>query len=254
MPLPRRIPKHHLETINIPRITSTHRLNSNTTLMNPVLLSIPLAYLLGSIPFGYLLVRTFLHQDIRTSGSGNIGATNVARSGAKGLGLATLALDLLKGVAAVLLAFYLARHAGLFADQPSDEASAHLFAFAMLAAVAAVIGHIFPIWLGFRGGKGVATALGVFLVLSPRVALALLAVFAIVVAFTRYVSLASVLAAASAPIFAILFVHPLNPIALAGFCFIALMVIAKHHSNLRRLFAGTEPRFGTKSSKSKVTA
>ena len=237
-PFPR-APKHRLETINIPRITPTHQLNSNTTLMNPLLLSIPLAYLLGSIPFGYLLVRTFLHQDIRTSGSGNIGATNVARSGAKGLGLATLVLDLLKGVAAVLLARHLA---------PGNPD------VAMLAAVSVVLGHIFPIWLAFRGGKGVATALGVFLVLSPRVTVALLILFAAVFALTRYVSLASILAAASAPVLAILFIHPLDPIALAGFCFIALLVVSKHHSNLRRLFAGTEPRFGAKAAKSEVTA
>src|SRR5271154_1468939 len=143
--------------------------------MNPWLLSIPLAYLLGSIPFGYLLVRIFRKQDIREQGSGNIGATNVARSGAKGLGLATLLLDLSKAYVAVVIAAHLA---------PG------MYDVAVAAAVAAVVGHVFPVWLGFRGGKGVASALGVFLALSPPLALSILIVFAIVFALTRYVSLA----------------------------------------------------------------
>src|SRR3984957_16370284 len=112
--------------------------------MNPWLLSIPLAYLLGSIPFGYLLVRIFRKQDVRAQGSGNIGATNVARSGAKGLAIATLLLDLGKGFLAVDLARYL---------------SGGSLDVAVAAAVAAVVGHVFPVWLGFKGGKGVATAL-----------------------------------------------------------------------------------------------
>src|SRR5580693_7363117 len=113
--------------------------------MKPWILSISIAYLLGSIPFGYLLVRIFRNQDIREQGSGNIGATNVARSGAKGLGLATLLLDLGKAFAAVLIAKHLA---------PG------MFDIAVVAAVAAVVGHCFPVWLGFKGGKGAATALG----------------------------------------------------------------------------------------------
>src|SRR6266568_6156520 len=123
--------------------------------MNPWLISIPLAYLLGSIPFGYLLVRIFRKQDIRATGSGNIGATNVARSGAKGLGIATLLLDLGKAFAAVKIAQHLA---------PGD------YDLAVAAAVAAILGHVFPIWLSFRGGKGVASALGVFLARSPAAA------------------------------------------------------------------------------------
>src|SRR3569833_1494024 len=119
--------------------------------MNVWIASVVIAYLLGSIPFGYLLVRVFRKEDIREKGSGNIGATNVLRSGAKGLGLATLLLDLLKGLAAVMLARYLANGN---------------YDIAIAAAVAAVLGHVFPVWLGFRGGKGVATALGAFLALT----------------------------------------------------------------------------------------
>ena len=125
--------------------------------MNPWIISIPLAYLLGSIPFGYLLVRFFRKEDIRAIGSGNIGATNVARSGAKGLGIATLLLDLGKAFLAVKIAQHLA---------PGN------YDLAVAAAVAAILGHVFPVWLGFRGGKGVASALGVFLALTWPSALA----------------------------------------------------------------------------------
>ena len=143
-----------------------------------------IAYLLGSIPFGYLLVRILRKEDIRATGSGNIGATNVARSGAKGLGILTLLLDLLKGFAAVKIAAHFAPGAPGF---PSD--------LAVAAGIAAVLGHIFPIWLRFKGGKGVATGLGVDLALAPLAALCSLGVFIVVFAITRYVSLASILAA-----------------------------------------------------------
>src|SRR6185437_5822529 len=118
-----------------------------------------IAYLLGSIPFGYVLVRIFRKEDIRATGSGNIGATNVARSGAKGLGILTLLLDLLKAFAAVKIAQHFAPGTPGF---PSD--------LAVLAGVAAVLGHVFPIWLGFKGGKGVASALGVFIAIAPLAA------------------------------------------------------------------------------------
>src|SRR6185369_5389618 len=151
--------------------------------MTPWLLSISIAYLLGSIPFGYLLVRIFRKQDIRATGSGNIGATNVARSGAKGLGILTLILDALKGFVAVFIAQHIAAPYGF--PQAYD--------IAVCAAVAAVLGHCFPVWLGFRGGKGVATALGVFFALVPiTTVLCVLAVFLVIVFFPRYVSLASI--------------------------------------------------------------
>ncbi len=199
--------------------------------MNPWLLSIPIAYLLGSIPFGYILVKLFLHQDIRSTGSGNIGATNVARSGAKGLGIATLLLDLGKAFLAVRLAQHLA---------PGD------YDPAVVAAVAAILGHVFPVWLGFRGGKGVASALGVFLALTPISAACTFAIFLIVFAITRYVSLASIVGSATFPLFGLHFVMVRTPVVIAGFLFIPLLLILKHRQNIRRLLAGTENRFGTK--------
>ena len=199
--------------------------------MNPWLISISVAYLLGSIPFGYLLVKVFRKEDIRAQGSGNIGATNVARSGAKGLGVATLLLDLGKGYGAVLLARYLA--GGTY-----DLMAA--------AAVAAVVGHVFPVWLGFKGGKGVATALGVFLALTWPSGLGILLVFVVVFWLTRYVSLASIAGAASFPLFGFYFVAARTPMVVFGFLFIPLLVIVKHHENIRRLWSGTESRFGSR--------
>jgi glycerol-3-phosphate acyltransferase PlsY len=197
--------------------------------MNPWLISIPLAYLLGSIPFGYLLVKFFRHEDIRATGSGNIGATNVLRSGSKGLGIATLLLDLGKAYAAVVIAQHVV---------PNN------YDVAVAAAVAAILGHVFPIWLGFRGGKGVASALGVFIALTWPSALAIFLVFLIIFLLTRYVSLASIIASASLPFFAFHFVTLRTPIVIAGFIFIPLLVIIKHHQNIRRLLSGTENRFG----------
>lgn len=205
--------------------------------MTPWLISIPLAYLLGSIPFGYLLVRIFRHEDIRKTGSGNIGATNVARSGAKGLGILTLILDALKGFLAVIIAQRIAEPYGF--PQAYDIAAA--------AALAAVLGHCFPVWLGFRGGKGVATALGVLLALVPfTVVFYLLGIFLVIVLFTRYVSLASILAAALFPIFALPHAPVRSPILVSCYILIPLIVIVKHSQNIRRLFAGTEHRFGSR--------
>ena len=202
--------------------------------MNPWLVSIPLAYLLGSIPFGYLLVKLMRDEDVRASGSGNIGATNVARSGGKALGIATLVLDLGKAFIAVKIAQHLA---------PSN------YDLAVATAVAAILGHVFPIWLGFRGGKGVASALGVFLALTWPSGIAIFIIFLIVLSLTRYVSLASIVASASLPLFALYFVPYRTPITIAGFLFIPLLLIVKHHQNIQRLLNGTENRFGS----SKVT-
>jgi glycerol-3-phosphate acyltransferase PlsY len=199
--------------------------------MNPWILSISVAYLLGSIPFGYLLVRIFRNEDIREHGSGNIGATNVARSGAKGLGVATLLLDLGKAYLAVILA-------GHFGAGNYD--------LEVAAAVAAVLGHVFPMWLGFRGGKGVASALGVFLALTWPSGVAILLVFAVVFAMTRYVSLASIVASATFPLFGFHFVAQRSPMVVFGFLFLPLLIIVKHHGNIRRLLSGTESRFGSK--------
>jgi acyl phosphate:glycerol-3-phosphate acyltransferase len=194
------------------------------------------AYLLGSIPVGYLLVRIFRREDIRTVGSGNIGATNVLRSGGKTLGAATFLLDVCKGALAVLLAAMIAGSVLPTVPQRNVEALAALFA---------VLGHMFPVWLHFRGGKGVATGFGVFLVAAPWAALSAITVFAIVCALTRYVSLASILGAASFPVFAWFMVKGERPVFfIAVQAAVALLIIVKHHPNIRRLLAGNEHRFG----------
>ena len=205
------------------------------------------AYLLGSVPTGYLLVRLFRHQDIRAVGSGNIGATNVLRAGGKGLGAATFVLDVLKGCLAVWMAtaVWAAMVVGAYIVP-----SASLRDLPALAARCCVIGHMFPVWLRFRGGKGVATGFGVFLVASPKAALAAIAVFALVLLLSRYVSLSSIVAAISFPLFAWYFAdlgggeRPVFFIAVQ--CAVSLLIILKHHQNIRRLFAGTEHRFGAK--------
>jgi len=195
------------------------------------------AYLLGSIPFGYLLVRFFRKEDIRQKGSGNIGATNVIRSGAKGLGAVTFLLDVLKGAFAVLLCGALATRLGLApAVRGNIVATAALFA---------ILGHIYTVWLGFKGGKGVATAFGVFLALAPWAALGGLGVFVVVFAISRYVSLGSILAAIAFPIFALLLPHSERTAWETVVLFLVpLIVIVKHHANIGRLLHGKEYRFG----------
>lgn len=212
--------------------------------MRAWILSISIAYLLGSIPFGYLLVRIFKKEDIREHGSGNIGATNVARSGAKGLGLVTLLLDLGKAFAGVMIAKQIAAAAGI----PNGDD------VAMTAAVAAICGHVFPVWLGFRGGKGVASALGVLLALSWQSALCALLVFVAIFALTRFVSLASIVGAATFPLFGFHFAPSHSRVVVFGLLFIPLLVIVKHHENIRRLLNGTESRFGSKPATGKAGA
>jgi glycerol-3-phosphate acyltransferase PlsY len=210
------------------------------------LLVIAVAYLLGSIPVGYLLVRLFLKKDVRSVGSGNIGATNVLRSGGTGLGAATFALDALKGASAVYIG-------GLIGILLAPDAQ--LRNMQALAALSAVIGHVFPVWLRFKGGKGVATGFGVFLVAAPTSALGAIAVFALVLLLTRYVSLASILGAASFPLFAWVLVRGERPPFFIAVQFaVSLLIIAKHHQNIRRLLAGTESRFGASSARKKIKA
>jgi glycerol-3-phosphate acyltransferase PlsY len=210
--------------------------------MHPASLPIAAAsYLLGSIPVGYLLVRIFLKQDIRSIGSGNIGATNVLRSGRKGLGAATFLLDVLKGCSAIWIAAYIA--STLSPSVPVQDMEA-------LAAICAVLGHMFPVWLKFKGGKGVATGFGVFLVASTWAALAAIGVFFVVLLLSRYVSLASILGAASFPLFAWMMASgPRTPFFIAAQCIVAFLIIAKHHQNIRRLVSGTESKFGSRSPK-----
>src|SRR5258707_7384962 len=180
------------------------------------------SYILGSIPFGYILVRLFKAEDIRESGSGNIGATNVARS-SPALGLLTLLLDGLKGLAAVALArAWFPGHTELAAG----------------AALAAIAGHVFPLWLKFRGGKGVATGLGSFALLAPKSILLMIAIFLTVVAATRYVSLGSMIALALLPFLAWK-ADGLGATSLLLAATASPLLIAKHHGNIRRLLAGT---------------
>jgi glycerol-3-phosphate acyltransferase PlsY len=199
------------------------------------------AFLCGSIPIGYLLMRIFRKQDIRAVGSGNIGATNVLRAGGKGLGAATFVLDVLKGCSAVLLGAWLG--GVLLPMLPNRDLQA-------LAALSAVLGHMFTPWLGFRGGKGVATGFGVFLVAAPWAALAAIGVFAVVLAITRYVSLGSVIGAACFPVFAWFMTQGERPaFFIAVQCAVALLIIIKHHQNIGRLLSGTESKFGAAKTK-----
>jgi acyl phosphate:glycerol-3-phosphate acyltransferase len=194
-----------------------------------------ISYLLGSIPFGYLLVRVFRGHDIRLSGSGNIGATNVARS-YRGLGLMTLLLDGGKGLLAVSLAALISRR--------QLESDPQIYSTMCLAALFAVLGHIFPVWLKFRGGKGVATAVGSLVLLAPEAVLAALIIFLLVVLSSRYISLGSVVASALFPLLAwLLYRTRFTPGTLVMMSLASLLVILRHHQNLGRLVAGTEPRF-----------
>jgi acyl phosphate:glycerol-3-phosphate acyltransferase len=219
---------------------------NSTNTMSLYLIVAAVAYLFGSIPVGYLLVKTFRGEDIRLSGSGNIGATNVARSGAKGLGAITLLLDIAKGLLAVGLAWELGRSTlnVCWGAEYIPFPCVPGWRLMAIAALFAVAGHVFPVWLKFKGGKGVATALGVFALLFPKAVLVSLAIFIIVLVLSRYVSLGSILAALAFPIAAYFFYHPdwasLLPVVLA-----AALVIGKHHQNIRRLLAGNENRFGS---------
>ena len=189
------------------------------------------AYLLGSIPFGVILGRWFGGKDVRRAGSGNIGATNVARVAGPLAGILTLVLDAAKGAGAVLLA---------------ERVSNANAAWMMLAAFAALAGHCFPVWLKGKGGKGVATAAGVFAALCPLATVVAVILFLLVVIFWRYVSLGSISAAAAMPLLTYFLWAPRHapPVAVsAGTLAITLLVIYKHGGNLQRLVKGVEPKF-----------
>ena len=193
-----------------------------------IFLTVAFSYLLGSIPFGFILVRLFRGQDVRKTGSGNIGATNVARS-SPALGMLTLVLDALKGLTAVALA------RSIFPGQTM---------LAAMAAVFAIAGHMFPIWLKFHGGKGVATGLGSFVLLAPKSLFISAGIFIAVVLVFRRVSLGSILAVGLFPLIVWLLHDCGREPRMLGLAAVAsALVIAKHHQNIRRLLAGTEPRF-----------
>lgn len=195
-------------------------------------------YLLGSIPFGYLLVRFVRKEDIRAVGSGNIGATNVLRSGSKALGAWTLVLDMAKGVLAVFAGHWIAQLSGITSPNVIRDAAA-------IAGLAALLGHVFPVWLKFKGGKGVATGFGVFVTLVPAAAGLSVLVFAVAFGLSRIVSLASIAAAIALPL-AALWLYRGNHTGIFLFVlFISpVIIIAKHHQNIGRLLKGTEYRFG----------
>lgn len=205
--------------------------------MNTFFLIAVFAYLCGSIPFGYILVRLFLKTDVRQTGSGNIGATNVARTGAKGLAILTLFLDALKGFAAVSLSAIISV---AIAGEPRDR----ITLIQSLAGLFAILGHLYPVWLKFKGGKGVATALGVFLAIAPMPVGIVLGLFALVVLITHYISLGSILAAAAFPFLVYLIYRDhFPPAAYAMIAASSLLIIWKHRTNIQRLLAGTENRF-----------
>jgi acyl phosphate:glycerol-3-phosphate acyltransferase len=191
------------------------------------------AYLLGSIPFGLLLAKLFSGTDVRKEGSGNIGATNVARVVGPLAGIATLILDIAKGAAAVLAAERLTR----------DSAT-----WMMLAGLAALIGHCYPVWLKFKGGKGVATAAGIFLVFSPWAFLYAAILFVLVVTYWGYVSLGSISAAAAMPLLLYFFWAPHHApplVIMFGSLAAALLITYKHRGNIQRLMDGVEPKFSS---------
>lgn len=190
-------------------------------------ISVLAGYLLGSVPFGYLLVRLRRGADVRTVGSGSTGATNVTRSAGPLAGLLVLALDLGKGYLAVWLAIQLAG-----ANTPWPAA----------AGLVAILGHSFPVFLQFRGGKSVATGMGVFLYFTPLAVAAVLGVWLVVLILWRYISLASVIASTSYPLLAFQLYHPALPVMLAAGLG-AGVIILRHHANLARIAAGTESKF-----------
>jgi acyl phosphate:glycerol-3-phosphate acyltransferase len=191
----------------------------------------PGAYLVGSIPFGVILAKVFGGADVRKTGSGNIGATNVARAAGMLAGILTLIFDAGKGAVAVFAA-----------ERLSNDSATWM----MIAGLGALLGHCFPAWLKFKGGKGVATAAGVFLVLCPPAFLGAMTLFILVVAFWRYVSFASISAAAAMPLLIYFFwaPHHAPPLVITfGSLAIALLIICKHAGNIQRLIEGVEPKF-----------
>jgi glycerol-3-phosphate acyltransferase PlsY len=197
-------------------------------MLNPSL--VIFAYLCGSIPTGVILSHLFARIDIRDYGSHNIGATNVYRNLGKKLGILTLIGDVLKGALPVYLACKLTG----------------VDVWVSLAALAAFLGHLFPVYLKFSGGKGVATALGVFLVLAPMALMVSVLVFVIVLLFFRYVSLSSMVAAVSFPLFMYIVPHSYPPSYLITALIVGIMIISRHQENIKRILNGTESRVGSK--------
>jgi glycerol-3-phosphate acyltransferase PlsY len=224
----------------VARLTRSRKLRRRSGLLPPgtvtreLLLSLALGYLLGSIPFGLVLTRVAGKGDLRKIGSGNIGATNVLRTGSKPLAALTLILDCLKAAAAILLA------RELFAGPFDDLAERY-------AAAGAMIGHLYPVWLKFRGGKGVATGAGIVLGLAPAAFLVALGVWVAVLLLSGYVSLASMVAAVLLPP-AVYFLVPERRPLIWLFAALAALILFFHRANIKRLWSGTEHRFGRRAS------
>jgi acyl phosphate:glycerol-3-phosphate acyltransferase len=191
------------------------------------LLAVAIAYLLGAIPFGYLIVKFTSGKDVRTAGSGNIGATNVLRTTGKGQAVATLVLDIAKGFAAVWIAAALTENSPLWTS---------------LAALAVMAGHSYPVFLRFQGGKAVACFVGAFLYLTPEALLAALVLFVFIVAGTRYISAGSVIAAGMFPLGVWLILHPPMEV-LAASVIAGAFIVYRHKANLQRIYEGTENVF-----------
>lgn len=243
-----------MHSLSVPRVGCIFLVSSSPRLfirrvppqLRPVL-AISIAYLLGSIPFGYLVVRAKESDDIRQTGSGGTGATNVTRRAGKAAGVLTLLLDAFKGAAAVLIATWVLSVPGVGEHRGATLQDSGAW-WVAAAALAVIIGHIFPLWLRFRGGKGVATGVGVFLVLMPAVVAIAALIFVAIVLLTRYVSLGSMVAALSIPVLALLrykFVSPHSDfaptmtVAVVG----ALLIVYAHRENVRRLAQGRESKF-----------
>ena len=201
--------------------------------MSRLVLISAVSYLLGSIPFGYLLVRIFRGEDVRRSGSGNIGATNVSRK-SPALGALTLLLDAAKG-------FFAVQVAAAFSPFPSGDL--RIQRIMATSALLAIVGHMFPVWLGFRGGKGVATALGGLLRFSPMAVGFAIIIFLMVVLVSRRISLGSIIAAALFPVSVWFLDCSRDPLVIAFIAASALLIISRHHQNIRRLLSGAEPTF-----------
>jgi glycerol-3-phosphate acyltransferase PlsY len=191
------------------------------------LLVLPIAYLLGAIPFGYLLVKWTTGADVRASGSGNIGATNVLRASGRAAGVVTLLLDIAKGYLAVWIA---------------GQLTGGDLIWMSAAALAVMLGHAYPVFLRFQGGKAVASFIGAFLCLTPVAMICALLVFVLVVAWTRHISLGSISAAATFPLAVWILVHPQYPVFLAS-VLAGAFIVYRHRANIHRLRAGTEHRF-----------
>jgi glycerol-3-phosphate acyltransferase PlsY len=194
------------------------------------LLAVVIAYLIGGIPFGYLLVKVTTGKDVRAAGSGNIGATNVLRTTGRGVGVATLLLDIAKGYGAVWLAAWLTNDSAIWTSA---------------AALAVMAGHAFPIFLGFKGGKAVASFIGAFLYLTPLPLAAVLLVFVVVVAATRHISAGSILAAATFPFGVWIILHPSIYVFLSSLI-AGVFIVWRHSANIHRLRTGTENVFSWK--------